>query len=130
MTKEQVKTIQWSKVAAEVEEIAGIPRKQVDDVATQIVKGIESLSEKNQPRRDGDILSIETPFVNYQFQRIPAAAVPGPDGKNYERPSCICGNTSILKNFIIKANIGLIDSAAAAAVAEASEESEKKKKAS
>jgi hypothetical protein len=101
MTKEQVKTLPWAKVAAEVEEIAGIPRKQVDDVATQIVKGIESLSEKNQPRRDDDVLTIETPFATYQYKRIPAANVPGPDGKNYERPSCICGNTTMPKSFII-----------------------------
>jgi hypothetical protein len=131
MTKEQVKTIPWAKVVAEVEEIAGIPRKQVDDIANEIVNGINSVSEKNQPRRDDDILVIETPFTNYQFKRLPAANVMGPDGKNYERPSCICGNTSMPKPFVIKANIGLIDSAtAAAAAAEASEEPEKKKRAS
>jgi hypothetical protein len=124
MTKEQVKEIAWSKVVTEVEEISGIPRKQVDDVANQIVLGIESIVEKNQPKRDDDELTIETPFICYKFKREPSQNIMRPDGAQFTRPACISGNSSVPRNFIIKANVGLADKATAATEAEP----EKKKK--
>jgi hypothetical protein len=104
-----VKEIPWNKVVAETEEISGIPRKQIDEVANQLVLGIESVIEKNQPKRDGDSVVIETPFVSYDFMRFPASNVQTQDGRTALRPSCIGGNTSIPRHFIEKANIGLVD---------------------
>jgi hypothetical protein len=126
MVKEQAKEISWPKVAAKTEELSGIPRKQIDDVSSQIVLGIEALSLENQPKRDGDELVIDTPFAIYKFIREAAENMVGPDGKTaFTRPSCISGNTSIPRNFVIKANVGLAERAGDGAAAEA----EKKKKA-
>jgi hypothetical protein len=38
-----IKGISWPKVVAETEEISGIPRKQIDEDANQLVLGIESI---------------------------------------------------------------------------------------
>jgi hypothetical protein len=110
MTKDvNFKGIPWNKVVAETEEISGIPRKQIDEVANQLVLGIESVIEKNQPKRDGDGISIETPFAAYEFVRFPETNVQSPEGKTVVRPACIGGNTSIPRRFVLKANIGLVD---------------------
>jgi hypothetical protein len=119
MTKDPSKTIPWSKIVAEVEEISGIPRKQVDEVSNQIVLGIESIIEKNQPKRDGDVVMLESPFCGYELTRVASHNVVGPDGKQVVRPTCIGLNVTGPRNFIIKANIGLVD--------RATEEAEKKK---
>jgi hypothetical protein len=119
MTKDNTKEFPWSKTVAKIEEISGIPRKQIDEVANQIVLGIEAMVLENQPKRDGDTILIDTPFAAYQFIRYPAQNVQGPDGKQVVRPTCIGGNVTIPRNFILKANIGLID--------KATEEEEKRK---
>jgi hypothetical protein len=122
VTEDNVKKIPWPKVATEIEDLSGIPRKQIDEVANQIALGIESIAEKNQPKKDGDAISIETPFAAYEFKRLPASNVQGPDGKTVIRPACVGANTSIPRSFIIKANTGLVDG-------HGSETTEEKKKA-
>jgi hypothetical protein len=119
MSKDSVKKVPWDKTVLEIEEISGIPRKQIDEVANQIVVGIESIIEKNQPKRDGDMLSLETPFATFDFLRYGAQNVQTPEGKQVVRPTCVGANSTIPRRFVLKANIGLID--------KATEESEKKK---
>jgi hypothetical protein len=119
MTKETTRSIAWPKVVAEIEDLSGIPRKQIDEVSNKIVKGLESIIEKNQPKRDGEEVCIETPFAGYRFSKHPAQNTIGHDGKQIARPTCIGANISIPRNFIDKANIGLID--------KVTEDAEKKK---
>jgi hypothetical protein len=119
-----VKTIPWEKIVVEVEEISGIPRKQIDDTADQIARGMESVIEKNQPKRDGEEVVLETPFGGYTLHRLPAQNVPTENGKQVVRPTCIGLNCIIPRNFITKANVGLVDKA----TAESEKEKDKKKK--
>jgi hypothetical protein len=103
------KEIPWSKVVIETEEISGIPRKQIDEVSNQLVLGIESIIEKNQPKRDGDSITIDTPFTAYEFTRLAQTNAQDAGGRLVVRPACIGANTSIPRRFILKANIGLVD---------------------
>jgi hypothetical protein len=112
MQKDPMKEIPWSKVVSKTEEISGIPKKQIDEVTNQLVLGIESVIEENQPKRDGDSVTIDTPFTAYQFTRMPAQNVINSEGKMVLRPACVGGNTTIPRHFIDKANIGLVDNVA------------------
>jgi hypothetical protein len=109
MQKETNREIPWAKVVAKTEDISGIPKKQIDEVATQITLGLESLIEENQPKRDGDMVTISTPFATYNFQRFPAMNVKSSDDKMVLRPACVGGNSTIPRHFVNKANIGLVD---------------------
>jgi hypothetical protein len=109
MAKETSKIVPWNKVIVKTEEISGIPRKQIDEVAAQIKIGIEATAQENQPKRDGDSITLETPFAAYMFTRQPASNVVAADGRTVLRPSCITGNAAMPCEFIRKANIGLID---------------------
>jgi hypothetical protein len=91
--------------------VTGIPRKQIDDVSNQIVIGIESIVEKNQPKRDGDKVDILTPFGTYGLIRFGAQNQVSPEGIQVVRPTCIGMNVSLPRRFINAANIGLIDKA-------------------
>jgi hypothetical protein len=119
MAKDTVKEIPWAKVVAEIEDISGIPRKQIDEMANQMVLGVESVIEKNQPKRDGDEVTIETPLGTIGLVRFGAQNVLTPDGRQVVRPACVGANIGLGRNFIYKANIGLVD--------KATEEAEKKK---
>jgi hypothetical protein len=120
MAKDTTKVVSWEKTVAKVEEISGIPRKQIDDTANQIVLGIEAIVRENQPKRDGDTVTLETPFGGYEFIRYPAQNVQTQSGQQVVRPTCIGGNSVMPRNFITQANVGLID--------KATEEAESKKK--
>jgi hypothetical protein len=125
MSKESVKSIPWEKAIAEIEDISGIPRKQIDEVATQISVGIESMIKNNQPKRDGDKISIETPFCLYTMERLGERNIVTPEGNAVTRPVCIGINSATPKQFIRSANIGLIDRASDEAEAESKKKSAK-----
>jgi hypothetical protein len=124
MSKDVNKTIPWEKTVVKIEELSGIPRKQIDDVANQIVLGIEATVRENQPKRDGEEISIETPFGGYTLIRYPAQNVQTQNGQQVVRPTCIGVNFTLPRNFVTKANIGLIDKA----TDEAADADAKKKK--
>jgi hypothetical protein len=109
MSKEMNRVIPWPKVSTKIEELSGIPRKQIDEVANQIASGLEAIIIENQPKRDGDSISIETPFGAYDVKRFPASNIQTQEGKTVVRPACVGGSTSIPRNFILKANTGLVD---------------------
>jgi ankyrin repeat protein len=109
MQKETNREIPWEKVVAKTEDISGIPKKQIDEVASQLTLGVEALIKENPPKRDGDIVSIVTPLSTLNFERFPAANVKNSDGKVVLRPACIGGNSTIPRHFVNKANIGLVD---------------------
>jgi hypothetical protein len=123
MSKETTKTVPWSKVVLKTEELSGIPRKQIDEVANQIAIGIGATAEENQPKRDGDSVNIESPFGTYEFTRYPAQNINVSDGRTMLRPACVGANVSIPRVFVNKANIGLIDNP----TEEAEQEKEHKK---
>jgi hypothetical protein len=109
MAKETVKEVPWAKVVAKTEELSGIPKKQLDEVTTQLVLGIEELIKDNQPKRDGDTTVIDTPFGSYRFDRIAAHNVQDASGKTVVQPTSCAFDIGIPRNFINKANVGLID---------------------
>jgi hypothetical protein len=119
MSKDSIKEIPWAKVVAKTEEISGIPRKQLDEVSNQLVIGIDTVLEENQPKRDGDKVDIMTPFATYEMIRYGAENKMSSDGVQTVRPTCVGMNISIPRRFVNAANIGLID--------KATEEAEKKK---
>jgi hypothetical protein len=125
MSKESTKIIPWEKTVAEIEDVSGIPRKQIDEVATQIGAGIESIIKNNQPKRDGDKVSIETPFCLYTMERLGERNIVSPEGNSVTRPVCIGMNNSVPKRFVNAANIGLIDKISDEADAEAKKKTTK-----
>ena len=95
------KTVSWESVVDVISADSGMPKKQ-------IVKGIEKVLEDKQPKKDGDVLHVETPFDLYTATRVPEQVIKDPSGASYTRPPAIAVNTSVPKNFVTAANMGLV----------------------
>lgn len=102
------KTVSWESVVDVISADSGMPKKQIDDTSKQIVKGIEKVLEDKQPKKDGDVLHVETPFDLYTATRVPEQVIKDPSGASYTRPPAIAVNTSVPKNFVTAANMGLV----------------------
>ena len=104
------KTVGWDAVVDVISGDSGMPKKQIDDTSRAIVKGIEKVLEEKQPKKDGDVLYVETPFDRYEATRCPEQVIKDPSGAQYTRPSCVSVNTSVPTNFVTAANLGLVSS--------------------
>ena len=120
MAKETTKTVSWKEVVDLVSSDSGIPKKQIEDTAQAIDKGIKSTLSSKQPKRDGDSIEIETPFTCFKSTRLAASVVVDQNGNKVNRPTCCAVNTAVPVSYIDAANLGLVDTDASGAATKAS----------
>ena len=102
----------WANVVDTVCDASGMPKQQVKDTADAIFKGVQTELSTHQPKRDGDILEVETPFHKVTSERVPEQVITDASGQKFTRPSCCVVNLGIPTEYISAANLGFVDDAA------------------
>lgn len=102
----------WANVVDTICEESGMPKQQVKETIEATLKSVCSEASTHQPKRDGDVLEIETPLVKYVSERIPEQVITDASGNKFTRPSCCAVNAGIPTEIINAANLGLVDDAA------------------
>jgi len=105
-------TRSWANTVDTICEGSGMPKQQVKDTGDAIFKGIQTELSTHQPKRDGDILEVETPFGKITSERLPEQVITDASGNKFTRPSCCAVNMGIPVGYIEAANLGLVDDAA------------------
>ena len=77
----------WANVVDTVCDASGMPKQQVKDTADAIFKGVQTELSTHQPKRDGDILEVETPFHKVTSERVPEQVITDASGQKFTRPS-------------------------------------------
>ena len=109
MAKNQEKEVQWKEVVEVAADLAGAPKKQLEADADAIDKSLKKILTERQPKRDGDVLKVYTPFGAYMSTRLPEAVVTDANGNRFTRSSRCAVNIGIPRDYIDAANIGLAD---------------------
>jgi hypothetical protein len=105
-------TRKWENVVDTTCEASGMPKKQVTDTAQAIFKAVQTELSTHQPKRDGDVLEVETPFGKVVSERVPEQVIVDASGNKFTRPPCCAVNMAIPTEYITAANLGLVDDAA------------------
>ena len=110
----QTKTVtrSWEDVVNTTCEASGMPKKQVTETAEAVHKAIQSELSSHQPKRDGDVLQVETLYGKYVSTRVSEQVITDSAGNKFTRPSCCAVNFSMPTEYISAANLGLVDDAA------------------
>ena len=109
MAKATEKEIEWKEVVETAADLSGAPKKQIEADAEAIDKSIRQILTEKQPKRDGDTLTVYTPFGAYCSSRLPETVVTDANGNRTTRPSCCAVNVGIPRDYIDAANCGLVD---------------------
>ena len=105
-------TRKWANVVDTIADESGMPKQQITQTVDAFCKGIQTELSKYQPKRDGDVLEIETPASKVVAERVPEEVITDATGNKFTRPSCVVVNLGIPNEFITAANTGLVDDAA------------------
>jgi len=112
MAQNKTVTRRWEDVVNTTCEASGMPKKQVTETADAIHKAIQSELSSHQPKRDGDVLEVETLYGKYVSTRVSEQVITDAAGNKFTRPSCCAVNFSMPTDYISAANLGLVDDAA------------------
>jgi len=112
MAQNKVVTRTYEDVVSRTAEDAGMPKKQITETIEAFSKTIKSELADHQPKRDGDVLNVESPFVKYVATRVGEQVITDAEGKKFTRPPCIALNCALPTDYIHAANVGMFDDAA------------------
>ena len=111
MAKDQTKTVEFKEVIEEASSASGAPKKQLEESAAAIHNAIQTCLTKHQPKRDGDSVEVMTPFCVVKSTRLPEQIVTDASGNQVKRPACCAVNYGVRREYVLAANVGLVDSA-------------------